>query len=692
MLFDYHFKGKAVKGSPEGNHRTGFFVDWLQSRIDDNTIDIDFQFDDEGYVSDKITEKDIASWRAKIPVIISAPTGSGKNTFIQKTLLKYAIENKQGERDRVLVLSNRIALNRQSKQKLAEQVVQYTGEYGHLERLKEYYTAEGSDKLCYDFGPVTICSYHQLWERKLLDTRKFKYIICDECHFFTNDATFNPHTDSILRYIVNNCQDSIRIYMSATIDTVFEAIIREEFRNTENLIKAKEKEHDDFCNDPTVLMNIQQSRQHIPYIISNRQVARSNMNLLMDQFKRTHTFQLKFYYMHRIYPQIDTVYHYSYYDEMVIKILADKDRSHKWLYFVSDNNTGEKISASFARKDRTSTFISRKRVDDMPDIKKVYDAIIENEYCRDDVLVSTSILDNGINLKHCPNGDHIVGVIIDAFRKDQFLQMLGRARMGKDEKFNLFIRDIKTDELKVKATRYMDDLVKRLRIDQESIETKQKHYDKELFRFTNDEDFMAYNQLAILQICHLMIPILRCLRCSEKPYLELIHCSTMELDACRVKALKYYKNGHGIANLYSELIVSILESQTPQYNHFFEYYLLNKLIPDYIGKKCKEIYLQLKECHPEVKHQLDWEEGSFSPYYFNEPDCVYYVINLLKENGINVAVTQVDRYKEILSHYQDFDMEGYRTNSMTSIQEQLDWIHRYLNQSFKVETLNGPKE
>lgn len=41
-------------------------------------------------------------------------------------------------------------------------------------------------------------------------------MICDEAHFFTSDAMFNPYTQEILSFIVVLFKKAIRIYMTAT--------------------------------------------------------------------------------------------------------------------------------------------------------------------------------------------------------------------------------------------------------------------------------------------------------------------------------------------------------------------------------------------------------------------------------------------------------------------------------------------
>ena len=81
-----------------------------------------------------------------------------------------------------------------------------------------------------------------------IDIIKFKYIICDECHFFTSDASFNRETNKILKEIVSQGQNAVRVYMSATPKVALEAILREEFEIKQNQVDCQLKKLDEEIN------------------------------------------------------------------------------------------------------------------------------------------------------------------------------------------------------------------------------------------------------------------------------------------------------------------------------------------------------------------------------------------------------------------------------------------------------------
>lgn len=126
-----------------------------------------FKYRENTHLSDYINENEIDSWSSNKPVFISAQTGMGKNFFIQHVLLrklhnenvKYESYQEEGK---ILLLSNRIALNRQGKLQLANLLVDITGDDSYKRQIEKYYTSEGIDKLIIDLGIITVCSYQRL--------------------------------------------------------------------------------------------------------------------------------------------------------------------------------------------------------------------------------------------------------------------------------------------------------------------------------------------------------------------------------------------------------------------------------------------------------------------------------------------------------------------------------------------------
>ena len=151
------------------------------------------KLDKAKYLSEQIQIEQVEQWN-KGKVVLDCATGMGKTTLINEVVAKVAYDMNAC----VLFLSSRTALTEQQKQNLARlgvtNVIVKT--YQWLENLLE---KEGDEKVTEDM-------------------KIYAFIVCDECHYFTNDATFNDRTQVSYNWIER--QPTV-IYMSATGDTVF---------------------------------------------------------------------------------------------------------------------------------------------------------------------------------------------------------------------------------------------------------------------------------------------------------------------------------------------------------------------------------------------------------------------------------------------------------------------------------------
>lgn len=175
---------------------------------------------DEKYVNDKLDRNELKRWDDKkkkkhygqilgyyttfeykmptMPVLISAPTGFGKNYFVLHNLRDFAQEH--GER--ILYISNRVALDAQMRKELAE----ITGVESRSDQ--EFILDEYTE----DFGNITVTTYQKVAKEFFkrhyplalprYSPYPFDYVVLDEAHFFVADALFNPHTGYLLDALV----------------------------------------------------------------------------------------------------------------------------------------------------------------------------------------------------------------------------------------------------------------------------------------------------------------------------------------------------------------------------------------------------------------------------------------------------------------------------------------------------------
>lgn len=139
-------------------------------------------------ISDIIQAHNIEQWKQGNKILIRAGTGRGKTYFVKNILPQYADNNK----NRILFLSNRKSLQEQTLSEIMQENNQ----------------------------EIIECMTYQKLEQDILnetvDLGRFKYIVCDEAHYFFMDSTFNHMTNLSANYIKDCTDDKIVILMTAT--------------------------------------------------------------------------------------------------------------------------------------------------------------------------------------------------------------------------------------------------------------------------------------------------------------------------------------------------------------------------------------------------------------------------------------------------------------------------------------------
>lgn len=356
---------------------------WVADGIgDDYKVDVD----PEGMIIEKETcvYNSWAPWR---PVFISAQTGRGKNTFVEEKLIPYVRDLSRRKRRsyKVLILSNRAALKKQIENRLNGNDDPETGIYSY---------GEYADVMTYQ---------RLLHNSKRLETPKknppkYLYVVCDEAHFFTSDALFNPYTKMILSRIRQLFEkSSIRIYMSATPYDCLEYI--------------------------------DQAETCAP---------------LFYHFKRDYS-----YLDIKAYSSINDLY------DLIVRSVKNADgnckQSGKWLIFIDDRHKCERVKHELEEHGKSiglplSTSMVYAVSADSKSEPAYMKMVKEGKLGKDTyVLITTSVLDNGVNL------DGIKNVVVSDMSQVKCLQMVGRARVsGPNDRKTLYLQRTKSDDVKKK--------------------------------------------------------------------------------------------------------------------------------------------------------------------------------------------------------------------------------------------------
>ena len=727
-----------------------YFMNWLRANLNNKNIRINFHYKNEPYLSDAIshnefiyeTEEDrfkrtteivVAelkklkntkkeNWNPQKIVIISAQTGKGKNYFVFNKMLKELHENFPNEDNLILIVSNRIASSRQNKKQVAELLIELIATDKYRKQIQETYTSQGIDEFCIDFGIITICTYHQLLNRRLLRNKQFRYIILDECHFFTSDATFNPDTNNILQEIVTYGENSVRVYMSATPEVAFEAIVRAEYSMIQNKLydiispmrEANEK-----------AINEMENRIYNPLlriITPQGEIAAIEQKLAFNivpypetkiQKKINDSFlEIDFYYMPRNYDYIEKIILYKTNDELLEHITASDD---KWIIFVHSEKTGndlkEKIIQSKAVTSNDCILISRPEIELESKETLEYDFIIDNEMSSKRILITTCILDNGINIKNPKNNskkNKILNVAICSYDRTQFIQMLGRVRDNQTDKIKLYIKEFSIDDLKKNIKRDAEALISRLTNDFLSLEEKQKYFNPKMFYFTNTEEFSCYNPCAIYQLIDQMIRTLRIIRKTEKDFFVPV---SGKLETLKEKVYQFYRKNY--THYWSRSIIELFDTEThheeiENYIHIakgqsqnwkqyystlddtFTHYLFADLLPQYFLSIIEERFNSYYEKIPTtedknrydilVEETLHTEHEKSTSSHYNKAIYLYKKCTLLKQQFKStfddLSFDFIKKIAKKIKYYETF-ADDNDFHSFT--EEQSRWIEKSLN-------------
>lgn len=236
--------------------------------------------------------------------------------------------------------------------------------FTNRKKLKEQYDIELSRDKKTDI--IDVMNYQKLEKRyakgKTFDFSQYTYLVADETQYFTIDSSFNYFTDISFKEIIQaNC---IKIFMSATINT-FNAFMNE------NNYKVKK------------------------YIIPR------SFNPVM---------KLNFFNQ----------------DETMIKIIQNalqKSDSIKILYFCQSAKKAYEIHSEFKSDSMFLCSDSNMSYVEYVDQDKLKN-MLENEKFEDRLLVTTTCLDNGVNL--CDTDLKII--IVDVENVDTVVQCIGRKR------------------------------------------------------------------------------------------------------------------------------------------------------------------------------------------------------------------------------------------------------------------------
>ncbi|CAG7841158.1 hypothetical protein CLOHAE12215_02582 [Clostridium haemolyticum] len=224
--------------------------------------------------------------------------------------------------------------------------------------------------------------YLYINHNKTFDFSMYEYVICDEYHYFLNDSTFNNTTDVSFNMIMNNTS-STKIFMSATSNKIKRYI--KEYKNI-NTVDYELPISFDFIED----LNFYNSDKHLIKIIDNAIQNKEKVIVFLNNIESA----LNLYEIYRDHA------------------LFNCSKSNKKYY----------------------RHVNSKKIDRM----------LENEKFDEDILITTSCFDAGVNIIDT----YVKHIICDIKDVDCLIQCVGRKRIqNNNDKIHLYIKDINNNVL-----------------------------------------------------------------------------------------------------------------------------------------------------------------------------------------------------------------------------------------------------
>lgn len=341
--------------------------------------DVDFIHLDHDYVGNVLTEDFLTSHANLLinsaqPWLISAQTGTGKSTFILKTLLPIAM--KKGKK--ILYLVSRKAQKKHMKVEAMRDYMNGNLRAGYSLTCKCKELDENMIECISEFGGLRVFSYQEfLYESERINFDDFLFAVMDEAHFFLSDSDFNRYTDEILQKIVAFCKHFVRIYMSATAEDVADVIYRYE-------------------------------RNNIP-----------------ETIKFGSIFRLHVVYMDDDYSYLNPIFFRERKD--IISQIEESSKETAWLIFIRTKDEGMSLKSELeSRIGETCEYIT---ADNNDKENSAVLSILEEECLKSRITISTKVLDLGVNLKM----DNLRIVLYDD-DPVEIRQMIGRRRVSLSDK------------------------------------------------------------------------------------------------------------------------------------------------------------------------------------------------------------------------------------------------------------------
>lgn len=363
------------------------------------------------YLVDLIQDK-FKEWAGK-KVIIVAPTGIGKTTFVLRAILPYLREKGK----KLLIICNRKLLRQQYLFALVQKYESYEDLRASVD-IKTY--------------QEIATEVHNSQSAEML-FEGYAVVVCDEAHYFYSDSDFNGFgTYGLLQIIVRAGMGKEMIFMTATADEV-KPLLKETIQNcfTKHRLKSGEWKKYEGCSE----------------IIE------------LD------------YSMYADYDRFSCVAVWD--EEDLCSILVETPA--KTVVFIDSKSRGEEMLKKILDTGKVTqnqiAILNAQNIDDQANCEVVRNLTIAHKVLPK-ILITTSVLDNGVSI-HDPDVENVV-LITES--RVSFLQMLGRIRSEGGQQCKLYFLARKAGGFFRRMNQYKQDCDNFEKLDKRNLNANRQHY------------------------------------------------------------------------------------------------------------------------------------------------------------------------------------------------------------------------